>query len=385
LPAHEQRQWESVMQDSLQPKLERMLQAMQPLTPEELSDKTSVVLHSDALSGPGIGSSGVTWRLFLELCCSALLEVQEADCDPAVVDIPSTISLGNSRPRVALCFLTSAVRAPVPNEENDITGTGLWNEVAWKWLAEDCEKRTGVPLESMFAIFRHDDSIGEREPVDSFLSRATSVPCVPTTRASLSLVLAELRLLRAALVDGCDMVLILSGSCLPLVRLSALHSSLVGIGRSVLQYHFMRGGQQRSLGVPYGSLQWKVWRNREARILGGIDEKYLCRRWAPLEENMCRQNLAADEVVLVNELHERAGALENICERRPITYTQWEERASNTDGPVHACTFDVVPDAAWRARANGTLLCRKIALRGDAVDGWRERLLSEEFVPSVEN
>jgi len=311
--------------------------------------------------------------------------VQEVGCDPAVVDIPSTLSLRNPRPRVALCFLTSALRAPVPNVENNMTGTGLWNEVAWKWLAEDCEKTTGVALESMFSIFRHDDSIGERVHVDSFLSRATSVPCVPTTRASLSLVLAELRLLRAALADGCDMVLILSGSCLPLVRLSALHSALVGIGRSVLQYHFMRGGQQRSLGVPYGSLQWKVWRNREARILGGIDEKYLCRRWAALEENMCRQNLAADEVVLVNELHERAGALENICERRPITYTQWEERRSDTDGPVHACTFDVVPDAAWRARATGTLLCRKIALRGDAVDGWRERLLSEEFGPPVEN
>lgn len=109
-------------------------------------------------------------------------------------------------------------------------------------------------MEATFRVLRHDDSATTFDS-DSFLSRAASVSAVPSARASLSLVLAELRLLKAALAAGCEAILLLSGACLPLVCLDTLNRAVLSKDKSVLQYHFMKGSQQRAIGVPYGALQ----------------------------------------------------------------------------------------------------------------------------------
>ncbi|CAE7857578.1 unnamed protein product, partial [Symbiodinium microadriaticum] len=95
-----------------------------------------------------------------------------------------------------------------------------------------------------------------------------------------------------------EALVLLSGSCLPLQRLHELYDIfLEGYcqGRSVLKYHFMKGGQQRVLGVPLGALQWKLWHRRELQILAALDEAELRRRWEPLEATMQRYGLAPDE------------------------------------------------------------------------------------------
>lgn len=148
----------------------------------------------------------------------------------------------------------------------------------------------------------------------------------------------------------------------------------------------MRGGQQRVLGVPYGTLQWKVWHRQQAELLAGLEDSELEARWRPLEAKMQRYNLAPDEVVLANELHERAGPLDACCCRCAVTYNEWEERsareATAARTPRRAKSFQAVPEAAWAARAAagagfGALLCRKIALdRHYALEDWRQRLLS---------
>lgn len=120
----------------------------------------------------------------------------------------------------------------------------------------------------------------------------------------------------------------------------------------------------------------KLWRRREAELLAQLDEEHLKARWRPLESAMLKCNLAPDEVVLVNELYERAGPLDAYCERRSVTYCEWEERGDEpSNDPLHARAFGLVPEAAWSAREDGALLCRKVALRSpEAVQGWRGRL-----------
>lgn len=297
---------------------------------------------------------------------------EQLDADECGLTTPTLPHLAVPERRVGLCFLTSTARAAAPSL---CCRMPLWSDACWQRLADDFEQRTGCLLEAAFCLLRHDDSSGTSEgEFDGFLSRAAAVPPVPTQRASLSLVLAELQLVRAALDAGCETLLILSGSCLPLVRLDQLHRALLAAERSVLQYHFMRGGQQRLLRVPYGSLQWKVWHRREAQVLAALSLPELEQRWGPLEAMMQRYHLAPDEVVLVNELHERAGPLDLRCERRPVTYTEWEAHGGSR-GPPHARTFTRIPEAAWEARARGVLLCRKVLLQEEAeVHGWWQRL-----------
>eukprot|EP00439_Symbiodinium_sp_Y106_P036385 s1176_g4.t1 len=252
-----------------------------------------------------------------------------------------------------------------------------------------------------FNLLRHDDSAEDPNP-GSFLAHARHVPSLPTRRAELSLVLAELRLVRAALEDpSTEALVLLSGSCLPLQRLHELYDIfLEGYcqGRSVLKYHFMKGGQQRVLGVPLGALQWKLWHRRELQILAALDEAELRRRWEPLEARslvlscratMQRYGLAPDEVVLVNELREELlkanptaqDPLSECCIRRAITYTEWEAQADRKTGPPRARVFEEIPEKAWcdAIQAEQTrsfpLLCRKVHLSPRALELWQERLL----------
>ncbi|CAE7669118.1 unnamed protein product, partial [Symbiodinium sp. CCMP2456] len=253
-------------------------------------------------------------------------------------------------------------------------------------------RSVGQPLEASFNLLRHDDSAEDPTP-GSFLARARHVPSWPTRRAELSLVLAELRLVRAALEDpSTEALVLLSGSCLPLQRLHELYDIfLEGYcqGRSVLKYHFMKGGQQRVLGVPLGALQWKLWHRRELQLLAALDEAELRRRWEPLEATMQRYGLAPDEVVLVNELREELlkanptaqDPLSECCIRRAITYTEWETQADRNAGPPRARAFQEIPEKAWcdAIRAEQTrsfpLLCRKVHLSPRALQLWQERLL----------
>eukprot|EP00928_Gymnodinium_smaydae_P020593 TRINITY_DN17960_c0_g1_i1.p1 TRINITY_DN17960_c0_g1~~TRINITY_DN17960_c0_g1_i1.p1 ORF type:complete len:412 (+),score=98.39 TRINITY_DN17960_c0_g1_i1:397-1632(+) len=338
----------------------------------------------------------------------ALTSVLLQTTPPALHELQSEGTRGSGL--VALSFLTSSRAAASPSEgvgdavdgicRQRGTGAVLWNDEAWKLLVKDFEKRTGRALDSAFKVFRHDDSACDGIAKDSevnllasvaaipdaeFFDRATLVPPVETARAGLSLVFAELRLLRAARSAGCEYALVLSGSCLPLCRLDELHQHLLGAGGSILQYHFCRGGQQRLLGVPYGSLQWKAWHARDIQLLCELDEAELRTRWSSLEAAMRRVNLAPDEVVLVNELFERGGSLEQRgCQRRAVTFCEWETAASSRPteasgerGPCRARTFDEgVPEVAWQARAQkGALLCRKIApMSQSALVDWASRL-----------
>eukprot|EP00927_Polykrikos_kofoidii_P040133 TRINITY_DN34359_c0_g2_i1.p1 TRINITY_DN34359_c0_g2~~TRINITY_DN34359_c0_g2_i1.p1 ORF type:complete len:1252 (+),score=207.91 TRINITY_DN34359_c0_g2_i1:350-3757(+) len=412
LPAHERRQWEDAARTGLRPKLERLMCDMELLNTDELqprhrsscdgdacdeADEKVLILRSigaigDVAEDCSIGGvASLPWQLFLEICCPALARVgSRRQNDPVapgvgVVTSPSSIDrevthdcckpevgLGTTigeHGRVALLFLTSAQRASAPTAE----GEALWNLAAWQELVEDFEQRR-CRFGAAFQLFRHDDSAAvvaaPSPPAETILSRAQLVTTVPTKRAGLSLVVAELRLIRAALAAGCDRFLLLSGSCLPLMRLDALHEALVATDKSWLQYHFMKGGQQRQLGVPLGALQWKIWHRREAEVLARIDESDLVKRWAALEATMCRSNVAPDEVVLVNELQERVGPLESCCERRAVTFCEWaaDEKA---EGPLRARVFSEVPAAAWEARA---LACRKLALDEAGLRAWRESL-----------
>jgi len=328
------------------------------------------VLRSRSLQSPfDSAPDDLVWTVFLELCCPAFLK-----CCP-LGNLELCAPLRASAPQIAICFMTSA-RALAPTSGS----RPLWNDAAWMWLAKDFEKRQETPFDDAFRILWHDDT--SETPTD-FLKRGRRVPSVSTERASLSLVLAELQLLRAAVEAGVEAALLVSGSCLPLVSFSVLQSCILQLDKSVLQYHFMRGGQQRALGVPYGALQWKVWRRRELEILASLSEEDLCRRWLPLEDAMRRNNLAPDEVVFVNELHERVG-VDGCCDRRAVTYTEWMDRAPDEEGPVRARSFQFVPEAAWQARSAGALLCRKVVLDEPALSEWCQRLAGEVEKHSVD-
>lgn len=316
-------------------------------------------------------------------------EEQQSDvCQRTFAALPRQLS-STSPARLALAFLTSATRAGPP-ESSPFVGRALWNEEAWQWLAADFEGG-GQTLESVFSLLHHGDSTGpgtqrrDAGLADGFLAKARQVESVSTCRACMSLVSAELRLIRAALEEpSCQAMLLLSGSCLPLVRLSDLQQALLqhSKGRSIVKYHFMRGGQQRLLGVPLGALQWKLWQRPELERLARLDESELARRWGSLEATMQRYHLAPDEVVLINELREQfllespdtKDPLAPRCDRQVVTYTEWEEQVGKSSGPPRSRVFRAVPEKAYEGTA---LLCRKVLLDSpDALDEWRQKLLS---------
>ncbi|CAE7518586.1 unnamed protein product, partial [Symbiodinium pilosum] len=304
------------------------------------------------------------------------------------------------RRRLALGFLTSAARAPAPDKGPSSTSAAIWNESAWSWLAEDFVQTTSEPLEACFNLLCHDDSAGAAAAEGSFTAKLRGVATVPTHRAELSLVFAELSLIRAALEDpDTQAMLLLSGSCLPLLRLSELYTACLEgecYGKSILKYHFMKGGQQRVLGVPLGALQWKLWHRRELQQLAALEEANLRRRWEPLEATMQRYGLAPDEVVLVNELREELLKSDPTCKdpfalcciRRATTYTEWEAKVDKHSGPPRARIFPEIPEKAWPTNADcgevardiqsrdspTPLLCRKIYLGLEALQSWKKRL-----------
>jgi len=364
-PAHERRQWEAAVREDIEGKVGRLIDSIELPEADELELPNVEVMRCSGLPSKS-DLEDLIWRLFLLICCPALMR---AGPRPPVPQVDGPVPLSGRSGRVALCFLTSARAA-------DVDGSVLWNDVAWQWLAQDFEARSSQALETAFCVLRHDDSSEAAPPPGGFLACASSVEPVPggTRRAGLSLVFAELRLLRAALAAGCEFALLLSGSCLPLCPLDALRDELLRTDRSVLQYHFCKGGHQRLFGIEYGALQWKAWHRQELEVLAALEEAQLTERWGPHEEALRKYNLAPDEVALVEALRGQRAPLEERCERRPTTYVEWEEPG---DGPRHARTFpEGVPEAAWQARAErGVLLCRKVSALGqESLGAWKRRL-----------
>lgn len=413
-PAHEVRQWEDAVRSGLGPKLHRMLEAIQPPDDGELGAEGVSVVRCGHLPSDE-DTEKVLWHLFVMLCCPALFRADRMDEALPVLPRPS-LTLGGTGPlcgRVALCFLTSA--RSTCTREMAPGSLGLWNDAAWQWLARDFEDQSGRRFEECFCVLRHDDTVAAgtalaSAPAGDFLRLATRVRSVPTARATTSLVLAELSLIRAALDAGCDSAVLLSESCLPLRRLATLRQRLLQGGRSVAFFHFLRGGYQRLFGIRYGASQWKAWHRPEMALLASLGDDAILARWRPLEAGLSKYNLAPDEVALVNEIHERGGdpsvgSLEARCDRRATTYVEWEEPGMVDDGPRHARVFKSgVPEAAWSARdagvgtviaagtarakvvasANGAdaatygggwpMFCRKVAPLGAGLEAWKARL-----------
>lgn len=177
-----------------------------------------------------------------------------------------------------------------------------------------------------------------------------------------------------------DYFIFLSESCVPLYKIDDFFSRLKGQSKSWIDYNntatngYAHTNQFAPLKnvVPdscvYKSDQWVMLNRVNAIQLMDFKKQTNISIWT-LMENVVK---ASDEMWIPTILCMMNNGLENVVEKRKITYVDWGEE---TRSPI---TFEeITPALIQRGRDNGCLFMRKFKARNPMwlVDDWRKNVL----------